>query len=235
MDDAGAHTLAGIALFEGLDEGERGRIEGRCHWRRYQARQTVFDRESTSREVFFVVQGTVRVVNYTLSGREIAFATLVTGEYFGELAAIDALPRTASVQAIEDSLLAFLQANVFLDLLHRRGEIAFRVLERLVRVVRESTERIMDLSTLGAMQRVYLEILRLAVPDAASPDLWIVRPVPTEREIAGRTSTARETVARALSQLRQGGIVRRKGRNLYILDRARLEKIVEMLGHGGRT
>jgi hypothetical protein len=38
-----------------------------------------------------------------------------------------------------------------------------------------------------------------------------------------------------LSQLRQGGIVRRKGRNLYILDRARLEKIVEMLGHGGRT
>ncbi len=72
-------------------------------------------------------------------------------------------------------------------------------------------------------------------PDAASPDLWIVRPVPPEREITGRTSTARETVARALSQLRQGGIVRRKGRNLYILDRVRLEKIVEMLGHGGRT
>ena len=117
----------------------------------------------------------------------------------------------------------------------RRGGIAFRVLERLVGGVRESTQRIMDLGTLGAMQRVYVEILRLAVPDAASPDLWIVRPVPTEREIAGRTSTARETVARALSQLRQGGIVRRKGRNLYILDRARLEKIVEMLGHGGRT
>ena len=235
MDDAGANTLAGIALFEGLDEGERGRIENRCQWRRYKARQTVFDRESTSREIFFVVQGTVWVVNYTLSGREIALATLVAGEYFGELAAIDALPRTASVQAIEDSLLAFLPGDVFLDLLHRRGEIAFRVVERLVGVVRASTERIMDLSTLGAMQRVYLEILRPAVPDAASPDLWIVRPVPTERESAGRTSTARETVARALSQLRQGGIVRRKGRNLYILDRARLEKIVEMLGRGGRT
>lgn len=235
MDDAGANTLAGIALFEGLDEGERGRIENRCQWRRYKTRQMVFDRESTSREIFFVAQGTVRVVNYTLSGREIAFATLVAGEYFGELAAIDALPRSASVQAIEDSLLAFLPANVFLELLHRRGEIAFRVLERLVGVVRASTERIMDLSTLGAMQRVYGEILRLAVPDAASPDLWIVRPVPSEREIGGRTSTARETVARALRQLRQGGIVRRKGRNLYILDRARLEKIVEMLGYGGRT
>lgn len=235
MDDAAAHTLAGIALFEGLDDGERRGIDKWCQWRRYKARQTVFDRESTSREVFFVVQGTVRVVNYTLSGREIAFATLFTGEYFGELAAIDALPRTASVLAIEDTLLAFLPADIFLDLLHRRGEIAFRVLERLVGVVRESTERIMDLSTLGAMQRVYVEILRLAVPDAASPDLWIIRPVPPEREIAGRTSTARETVARALSQLRQGGIVRRKGRNLYILDKARLEKIVEMLGHGGRT
>ena len=235
MDDTETNTLAGIALFEELDEGERGRIEGRCQWRQYKARQTVFDRESTNREIFFVVQGTVRVVNYTLSGREIAFAILVAGEYFGELAAIDALPRTASVQAIEDSLLAFLPADVFLDLLHRHGEIAYHVLERLVGVVRKTTERIMDLSTLGAIQRVYAEILRLAVPDAASPDLWILRPVPSGREIAGRTSTTRETVARALSQLRQGGIVRRKGRNLYILDRARLEKIVEMLGHGDRT
>ena len=117
----------------------------------------------------------------------------------------------------------------------RRGEITFRVLERLVGVVRETTERIMDLSTLGAMPRVYVEILRLAVPDAASPDLWIVRPVPP----GARSPTARarrgKAAARALSQLRQGGIVRRKGRNLYILDRARLEKIVEMLGHGGRT
>ncbi len=235
MNDAEAHTLAGIALFEGVDGRERGRIEGRCKWRRYKAREMVFYRESTSREIFFVVRGAVRVVNYTLSGREIAFNTLVEGEHFGELAAIDGLPRSASVQAIADSLLAFLPADAFLDLLRRHGEITFRVLERLVGVVRETTERIMDLSTLGAMQRVYGEILRLAVPDAASPDLWIVRPVPPEREIAGRTSTARETVARALSQLRQGGIVRRKGRNLYILDRARLEQIVEMLGHGGRT
>ena len=235
MDDAEAHTLAGIALFEGLDEGERGHIEARCQWRRYKARQMVFDRESPSREIFFVIRGAVRVVNYTLSGREIAFSTLVAGEHFGELAAIDGRPRSASVQANEDSLLAFLPAGAFLDLLRRRGEITFRVLERLVRVVRESNERIMDLSTLGAMQRVYAELLRLAVPDAASPDLWIIRPVPPAREIAGRTSTARETVARALGQLRQGGIVRRKGRNLYILDRARLERIVEMLGPGGHA
>ncbi len=235
MHDAEANTLAGISLFKGLDEGERGSIEARCQWRRYKARQTVFDRESTSREIFFVVRGAVRVVNYTLSGREIAFSTLVAGESFGELAAIDGLPRSASVQAIEDSLLAFLPADAFLDLLRRHGEITFRVTERLVGVVRVSTERIMDLSTLGAIQRVYAELLRLAVPDAASPDLWVVRPVPPEREIAGRASTARETVARALGQLRDGGIVRRKGRNLYILNRARLEQIVQLLGHGGHA
>ncbi len=235
MHDAEANTLAGISLFKGLDEGERGSIEARCQWRRYKARQTVFDRESTSREIFFVVRGAVRAVNYTLSGREIAFSTLAAGEHFGELAAIDGLPRSASVQAIEDSLLAFLPADAFLDLLRRRGEITFRVAERLVGVVRVSTERIMDLSTLGAIQRVYAELLRLAVPDAASPDLWVVRPVPPEREIAGRASTARETVARALGQLRDGGIVRRKGRNLYILNRARLEQIVQLLGHGGHA
>ena len=159
----------------------------------------------------------------------------MAGEHFGELAAIDGLPRSTSVQALENSLLAFLPAEAFHDLLRRHGEIMFRVVERLVTVVRESTERIMDLTTLGATQRVYAEILRLAVPDVASPSLRVIRSVPPAHAIAARTGTARETVVRALSQLREGNIIRRKGRNLYILDPARLERIVEMLGSDDRA
>ena len=41
-------------------------------------------------------------------GREVALATVRSGDYFGELAAIDARPRSASVVVIEDSRLAIL-------------------------------------------------------------------------------------------------------------------------------
>ena len=54
-----------------------------------------------------------------------------------------------------------------------------------------------------------------------------MRPYPPEREIASRAGTTRETVARAVSQLRQSDIVIRKDRNLYIKNRDKIVELVE--------
>ena len=74
----------------------------------------------------------------------------------------------------------------------------------------------MDLSTLSAYQQVYGEILRRAKPEKAVPGQWLVRPYPPEREIASRAGTTRETVARAVSQLRQLGLVPCKDRDKIV-------------------
>jgi DNA-binding GntR family transcriptional regulator len=89
--------------------------------------------------------------------------------------------------------------------------------------------RIMELSTLQAAQRVYAELLRMAKPDVAVPGLWVVRPLPPMHEIASLTSTTRETVNRAISQLYPSGLLKRKGRNLFLMDRGKLEEIVQSL------
>ncbi len=227
-------TLAEFSLFDGLDDGTRRRIESQCRWRRYRSGQAVLERDNLSREVFFVAEGALRVVNYSVTGREVAFADVGVGQYFGELAAIDGLPRSAAVRAVTDALVAVMPPETFLSLVRTNAGSAFRVLERLVHVVRACDERIMDLATLGAMQRVYAELLRIAVPDVAVNGLWVVRPCPTEREIASRAGTARETVARAIRQLKNAGLVRRKDRKLYIMDRPRLELIARALGSAAR-
>jgi DNA-binding GntR family transcriptional regulator len=100
-------------------------------------------------------------------------------------------------------------------------------------MVRMGDVRIMELSTLAATQRVYAEILRMAKPDAAVPGRWVIHPLPPLREIASRISTTRETVARALSLLYPTGMVRRKGKSLYILDRDKLEKTLATLQQEG--
>lgn len=233
--NVGSRTLEGFPLFEGLDGGERRRIEAACNWRLCKEGERVLESGSGSREVFLVVRGAVNIVNFSPSGREVAFATAKTGEYFGELSAIDGQPRSASVIASEPSLLAILPAPVFLDLLQRRAEVTFRVLQRLTRMVRVSDVRIMELSTLAAAQRVYAELLRMAEPEAAVPGLWVIRPLPPLREIASRTSTTRETVTRALSQLYPTGLIRRKGRSLYLMNRAGLEEIVRALQSHGKS
>lgn len=222
-------TLANINFFEGLDQAARERIEAQCRWRQFKSGQRIIDFGSDSRDVFFVAEGAVSVVNFSASGREVAFATVEAGDCFGELAAIDGRPRSASVVAIRDSLVATMPSSAFLKVLQERVEVTFKVLKHLSHMVRAGDVRIMELSTLAATQRVFAELLRMAVPDAAVPGLWIVRPMPPLREIASRVSTTRETAARALSQLSSIDLLRRKGRNLYLMDRAKLEEFVNAL------
>lgn len=229
MPEDDAKSLGGIALFESLDEAEIRRLETRCRWRRYRDGERVLDSGSTSRDVYFVASGAVSIVNFSLSGKEVTLATAKAGSYFGELAAIDNQPRSASVVSVEDSLLAIMPAQTFIDLLNSRAEVTFQVAKRLAEIVRLSDQRIMELSTLAATQRVYAELLRMAEPDSAVPGLWVIRPLPPVREIASRVSTTRETAARALGQLYPTGLIRRKGRSLYLMDREGLQKAINTL------
>jgi CRP-like cAMP-binding protein len=229
---AEARSLSGIAILDGLEDAARRRLEERCQWRRIPAGQTILERGSPCREVLFIAEGAVNIVNFSASGREIAYATLRAGDCFGELAAIDGQPRSATVVSAEPTLVAVLPAERFLELLKERVEVTFRVLSRLAAMVRSGDVRIMELSTLAATQRVYAEILRMAKPDPAGAGLHVIYPLPPLREVASRVSTTRETVARALSQLYPSGIIRRKGRSLYIMDRTKLEHLLATMEAG---
>jgi CRP-like cAMP-binding protein len=216
--------LDGIHLFEALAPDERRAIERQCVWRRFGVNDNILDQDSEDRDVYFVVRGTVQVVNYSMGGRKIALARIPAGSYFGELAAIDAQPRSANVVAAADCLVATMTPQLFNQLIVDHPALAKSLLLRLARIVRACDNRIMDLSTLGAVQRVCLELLQLASPDPGGSGGWVVWPLPTQKEIASQASTTRETVARAIGQLAAAGVVERKGKSLYIRDRSRLEE-----------
>ena len=227
-------SLANIQLFVSVSPDQLAVIESRCKWWKFAAGEQIIDSDTEQRDVYFVVQGRVRIVNYSSTGREIAYANTSAGGYFGDLAAIDGQRRSASVVAIEDCLLASISPGVFLKLLVKHPTVSMKVLQRLTNIVRTSNDRIMDLTTLKAVQRVCRELLRLTKPDAAVADLRVIRPMPSHNEIASRASTTRETVARVLGQLSTRGIVERKNKALYIRDIGRLEKLASG-GDGDKT
>ena len=221
--------LAEIGLLEGVSDENKRNLEKRCRWRRYKSGEQILDKDSNDRDVYFVSEGAVQVVNFSLTGREIALARLQSGSFFGELSAIDGEPRSASVVALEDCLLGSLSPQLFIDQIVGHPELAVRVLGRLAGIVRSCDERIMDLSTLGAVDRVYRQLLRLAEESPVDPDNWLIKSMPTHKAIAAMASTTRETVARSLSQLVSGGIVERKGRILFLRDRDRLVRLAGAL------
>lgn len=224
---ASSASLAGSTLLAELSEPSRRALERRCRWQRYPTGEQIIDRHSDSRDIYFVVEGSVRVVNYSLAGREVTFDELPAGGHFGELAAIDGAPRSAAVVALQPTLVAAMPASVFAELLAQESGFAVRVMRDLTRIIRASTERIMDLSTLGAHNRVYAEILRLARPNERGDNTAVIRPIPVHGDIASRVSTTRETVARVFGALTRVKILKRDNNALLVSDVARPADMVE--------
>ena len=213
--DAG--TLDGIDVLQSLSAEDRLALARRCIWRRYKGGEQILDRDSSAQDVLFITDGEVRVVNYSASGRETAFANVAAGGYIGEIAAIDGMKRSASVVAIKACTVAVLPGDLFVELLKTNVTIAFELLRRFTGIIRNANERIAELSTVGAVQRVYRELLRLCEDDQAG-DGAVVNPMPTQQDLASKVGATRETVARALGQLMNTGVVERSGRTLFIRD-----------------
>jgi CRP-like cAMP-binding protein len=218
--------LSGFDLFGSLSKGAASAIERACTFRRFAAHEQIIERDSGSRDVLLVISGRAKVLNYSVSGREIVFDDLLAGSSFGEVGAIDDQPPLAEVVATEAVVVMVIPQRVFIDALIRYPEFALSVMRRLARIIRAADERIMDLSTLAAHHRVYAEVLRRAYARMISENRAEIAPIPLHSEIASKTSTTRETVARAINNLTRRGIVSRSKTALCIHDVYALEEMV---------
>jgi len=221
----GRVALSDFPLFKGAMPATLELLLRHANMRRCVADEEILSRDEQAGDVYFVLRGEVRIVNYSASGREVAYAIIPAGGYFGELSAIDGRPRSANVLAVEDCLLATLTPAAFKELLSLDSDVSAKVMQKLVRIIRSADDRILDLATLSAYQRVYVEVLRMKKPDPVRPNSWLVYPLPTQAQIAALASTTRETVARVLSQLNHDHVAERKSKTLYIRDLAKLQAL----------
>lgn len=227
MTENNRQSLKDIHVLKPMRPEDRAKLEKRCAWKAASRNEIIVDRQCESSEVYFIVSGRVRVVNYSVSGREIAFDEMGEGQHFGQLAALDSQPRSANVVALEETLLASLNQTTFMELLLNYPEVCVGFLQEMAKIIRTSTDRIMDLSTLGANNRVLAEILRLANASSTEGNIAIIKPIPIHNDVASRVSTTRETVARVFGNLSKKQLVRREGDSLVIGDLMLLQEMVE--------
>jgi CRP-like cAMP-binding protein len=224
-----APTIAGlqsITLLKGIPAPALTELSRQCRWRRFEAGQQVISRAAPNQDVYLIVSGRVRATAFSAAGRQVTYRDIAGGDWFGDFAAIDGLPRSSDVVTLEDTFVASLSADTFRRLLYKHPAVCDRVLLRLVASVRELTERIFDYSTLGVRNRVHAELLRLAKHAGGTGNTARIDPAPRHADIAGQISTYREQVTRELSVMVKKGLIERAGHALLIPDVARLEKIV---------
>jgi CRP/FNR family cyclic AMP-dependent transcriptional regulator len=220
------YSIESVAIFRGLPSQTLERIKRLCSCSLYEPRKSIVDHLDTSDEVFFLLTGNARVTIRSVDGKAVSFRELGSGGMFGEYAAIDGRPRSASVEARTSCLVAAMPAVAFRELLENEPKVAKKLLEHFVMEIRELTTRVYEFSTLAVRYRIQAEVLRLANLSTRQGKIANIVPVPTHAEIASRTSTHREAVTRELNRLAKIGILEQRNRELRITDVERLAALV---------
>jgi CRP/FNR family transcriptional regulator, cyclic AMP receptor protein len=220
------YSLRGMPFFAGLRSDVLQSIQRQCAWRRYEPGEGIVEYRDTSNDVFFIVEGEVRVTIYSLSGEVVSFTELGAGDVFGEYAAIDGDLRSASVEARSHCLLASMSAAAFMHLLQAQPTVTQALLRKLVRNIRALDRRVYEFSTLAVNYRVQAELLRIANLAPREGTSAHIVPAPTHVEIASRVSACREGVTRELNRLTRIGIIERQRHTLVVKDVDRLAAMV---------
>lgn len=211
-------TLRQVRLFRRLSDDEIRRLDSRCLWRRYETKDQVLGHGDAGTDVYFVVSGQVRAVIRANGSREIILGDIGAGEFFGELAAIDGRPRSASIVAVTGATLARMPAAVFRETLHEHADVCSQVLALLAARIRLLDNRVSEFATLDVRHRVFAELLRLSRPDGGEPGRAVVSPPPFHAEIAARISARREAVTRELKALEGAGLLERRRGAIVLTD-----------------
>lgn len=216
-----------IPLFSGLGDGDARRLSVHCAWRTVAENELIIDYEDETAEVLFVVDGRVRILLRTAAGREVILDDMQGGKYFGEMAAIDGMPRSANVTALDKTRICAMPDQVFRDACTTIPSVGLSVMKVLAARVRTLNQRLSEYAFLTARQRLCAELLRLSRPRMGSNTQRIVSPPPLQRELADRISTQREVVTREIAGLARKGIVEKTRGGLVLLDPEQLNSIID--------
>ena len=216
-----------MPLFRSLHATRIQQLDTQCTWRRADRGQWMINCQDTSTDVFFVVSGKVHVKLQSVSGREVLLREISAGEYFGEIAGLDNLSRSAGIVAVTDVVGARMPASVFLALVHAYPDVCNQLLGLLAGQIRSLVNRVNEFTTLDGRHRIYSELLRLAKPDPGTPGAAIVSPPPSLSQIASRVSIRREAVAREIKALERSGMIERRRGALVLTDAATLQQRID--------
>jgi CRP-like cAMP-binding protein len=218
--------LRTIDLLQDLPVSRLDAISQQCDWRHYEAGQQLVARDAADRDLHMIVSGTVRVTSYSEGGRETSFRDLQAGTSYGEVSALDGLPRSVDVVALTSAVIASLPPAAFRALLRDEWMVNERVLLRLTDLVRRLTGRVLDLSTQSVQQRLCAELLRLSLAAGTEGNTARIDPAPRHADLASLVSTYREQVTRELSALVKQGVLAKDGSALLVMDLQRLRSLV---------
>jgi len=191
-------------------------------------RGVLYQMGDKSEQVYFLFEGRLQGVDFTLDGREVGLFFVEPKDYCGELGLFDRGPQSETVIATVKSMVLAVPSDELRSIIFSNPTTVARATERVAQRVRAMTAQRAILAIPDIPQRICAQLLLLSGEiETESTGLSIANP-PTHQELAIMLNTSRESVTRVLQRLQSSEVCQKRGTHLLeILDPKQLQLIAQ--------
>jgi len=214
--------LATLPLFKELAPTELDRIATGTTELHVPRGEILFQKGDPTTGFYLVIFGQVKLSFVTPSGQEKVVEIITPGNSFGEALMFMERPYIVMAQTLADTMLLHVSKEVVFDELARQPEFAKKMLAGLSRRLHSLISDVESYSLQSGTQRVIGYLLRQ--DDALEADTGpakLTLPV-TKAVVASRLNLTPEHFSRILHELQALDLIRVEGRDVHIVDVARL-------------
>ena len=220
--------LSNQELFRKLSERELDDLVQAVHVKRVAAREELCHKDEPGNQLYVIVEGLLKAQTTSAAGDDVVFSIMGPGEMFGELALFCGGRRTATVVAIQSSVLLLIDRRELFPFLRRHPDAAIKLLEVLALRVQNLTTRMEDSTFLNLPPRLAKRLLELAErygkrgPEGLRIELKL-----NQTELGDLVSTTRESINKQFRAWSEEGVATMSGGFVTIVDEDAMRRIVE--------
>jgi CRP-like cAMP-binding protein len=184
----------------------------------------IFSEAEEGEEMYIIQKGKVRVWK-SFGGRPHVIAILEKGDFFGEMAMVNRIKRTATVTAIDSVELLAFDREGFVNMITKNARIGLSIIDKLCRRLQNANLKIQHLVKRDRKGLIALHLQNLfqELPGGlrAVPYLAVLDDISLSMELP------REDVEGILEDLRVAGAIDRKGDALELVDPGKLASLTD--------
>ena len=215
-------VLERLPLLEGVNQDAVRELTTQSMLLRAGRGQTIVRRGEPVKSVYAVAYGSVKTRLQQAHGDEAVLALLGPGATFGKTEVLLGTPSALDVVSLADTMLVAIRASCVLALVERN----LRFSRNLTRALAERNLKLvceLEAGLLHSGQRLAAYLQSIAEPDTEPNRASASLPV-SKTLLAARLGIKKETLSRLLRQLAREGLIEVRGREIAILDVARISK-----------
>lgn len=211
-----ADTLSESALFESLTAG---RIINK-----YKKKQIIYSEGNHPNRLYYIIKGKVKAYKSNDFGKELVTELYRPGDFLGHVAILENSVYKRNAEAMEDSELAVIPREDFMELINNHPEALKKFVQLLASDITQKDDRLISMAYNSLRRKVADALLALQSKYKDSNEEEFSIDISRE-SLASISGTATESLIRTLSDFKQEKLISIRDGKIFITNSSKLERM----------